>query len=150
MQSKIGECYEGTVSGVTENGVYVELENTVEGFISIQRLPVGRYEYSESKYMLQGVGRTFRIGDKINIRVVEVDIVTRHIDFELEDFHREISEEDKSYNFATNVDENSKAKSHKGEYGARHGRHSGGHQKQNGFSRKNSDHSFKKFKKKHR
>lgn len=147
MLGKIGECFEGIVSGVTEKGVYVELDNTVEGFISIQRLPVGRYEYNESKYMLQGVGRTFRIGDKIRIRVVEVDIVSRHIDFELEDFHREISEEDKAYNFATFADENASTQSHKGEHGARHGRHDDGRNKNHNRS---SGHPFKKFKKKHR
>lgn len=90
MQTKIGEVFDGVVSGVTEHGVYVELENTVEGFISTQRLPEGRYDYDEAHYCLRGVGRQFRIGDKIQIRVVETDIVLRHIDFELADYHREI------------------------------------------------------------
>jgi hypothetical protein len=54
------------------------------------RLPEGRYEYDEAHYCLRGVGQQYRIGDKIQIRVVETDIVLRHIDFELSNFHREI------------------------------------------------------------
>ncbi len=92
MQGKIGEVFEGTVSGVTENGIYVELENTCEGFINIARLPKGKYDYDEAHYMLRGVGKTYRIGDKISIRVVSTDTVLRRIDFELSDFHREDSE----------------------------------------------------------
>lgn len=90
MQTKIGEVFDGIVSGVTANGIYVELENTVEGFISILRLPEGRYEYDEDHYCLRGPGRQFRIGDKIQIRVVSTDVVLRRIDFELSDFHRDV------------------------------------------------------------
>lgn len=92
MQTKISEVFDGIVSGVTENGIYVELDNTIEGFINILRLPKGRYDYDENHYLLKGVGQTYRIGDKIKIRVVSTDIVHRKIDFELADFHREINE----------------------------------------------------------
>lgn len=88
MSGKIGEVYDGIVSGVTENGIYVELENTIEGFISVQRLPKGRYEFNESRYSLSGVGKVYKIGDKLKIRVVSTDTVLRRIDFELADFHR--------------------------------------------------------------
>ncbi len=95
MQSKIGEVFGGTISGVTERGIYVELENTCEGFISVLRLPKGKYDFDETHYMLRGVGKTYRIGDKIEIRVVGTDVVLRHIDFELSDYHREdVDEED--------------------------------------------------------
>jgi len=90
MQTKIGEVYEGTISGVTENGIYVELENTIEGFIHIERLPDGRYEYDENHYMIRGNGKTYRLGNKNGIRVVSTDIVLRRIDFELANFHKEI------------------------------------------------------------
>ncbi len=89
MQDKIGEVYEGTISGVTPNGFFVELDNTVEGFVSINMLPKGRYEYNESKYMLAGMGQTYKIGARIEVRVVSVDIVLRHVNFELSNFHRE-------------------------------------------------------------
>ncbi len=88
MQTKIGEVYDGIISGVTESGIYVELENTVEGFINISRLPKGHYEYDEEKYMLRGVGKTYRIGEKISIRVFSTDIALRRIAFELADYHK--------------------------------------------------------------
>ena len=89
MQDKIGEVYEGTISGVTPNGFFVELDNTIEGFVSVNRLPKGRYEYNESRYMLAGMGQTYKIGARIEVRVVSVDVVLRHVDFELSNFHRE-------------------------------------------------------------
>ena len=94
MQTKIGEVFSGVISGVTENGLYVELENTIEGFISTVRLPRGKYEYDENHYLLKGVGQSYRIGDKIDIRVVSTDIALRRIDFELASFHREASEDE--------------------------------------------------------
>lgn len=112
MQTKIGECYDGIISGVTENGIYVELENTIEGFISIARLPKGRYEYIEKQYMLKGVGRNYKIGEKIRIRVVETNIVLRHIDFELEDYHREDLDEEEKY-YAKKHRDNQDNKSHR-------------------------------------
>ncbi len=103
MRGKIGEVFSGIVSGVTENGIYVELENTIEGFININRLPQGRVNYDEDHYMLSVVGKSYRIGDKIEIRVVDSDIVTRKIDFELKDFHREEVEGEKNSKFKTHT-----------------------------------------------
>ena len=94
MSGKIGEVFDGTISGVTEHGFYVELENTVEGFVSVMRLPKGRYEYNENGYALAGVGKVYKIGDKIQIRVVSTDVVLRRIDFELADFHRDVTEDE--------------------------------------------------------
>ncbi|MBQ4542172.1 MAG: ribonuclease R [Clostridia bacterium] len=94
MQTKIGETFEGIISGVTQNGFFVELENTIEGFVSVLRLPKGHYDYNENNYSLSGLGKVYRIGDKIEIRVVSTDIVLRRIDFELADFHREVSEDE--------------------------------------------------------
>ena len=94
MQTKIGETFSGVISGVTENGIYVELENTIEGFINIQRLPGSNYEYDEAHYMIRGSGKTYRLGDKIEIRVLSTDVVMRKIDFELADFHKDIIETD--------------------------------------------------------
>lgn len=97
MQTKIGEVYSGVISGVTANGIYVELENTIEGFISINRLPKGRYEFNESRYSLSGVGKVYKIGDKIEIRVVATDTILRRIDFELSDFHRDDADMNEDY-----------------------------------------------------
>lgn len=118
MQGKIGEVFEGTVSGVTPNGFFVELDNTIEGFVSVNRLPKGRYEFNESRYMLSGVGQTYKIGDRISIRVVSTDIVLRHIDFELSDFHRE--DDEASENKRTNEDFHDRKR--RQDFGERRGR----------------------------
>ena len=93
MSTKIGEVFDGVVSGATPNGFFVELDNTVEGFVSVNRLPEGHYEYDENRYALFGMGQVYKIGDRISIRVVSTDVVLRHVDFELADFHREINPE---------------------------------------------------------
>ena len=92
MQNKIGEVFDGVISGVSPNGFFVELDNTVEGFVSLERLPQGRYEYNESRYSISGVGQVYKIGDRIRVRVVSTDIVLRHVNFELENYHREVDE----------------------------------------------------------
>ena len=55
----------------------------------MERLPQGRYEYNEDRYSISGVGQVYKIGDRIRVRVVSTDIVLRHVNFELENFHRE-------------------------------------------------------------
>ncbi|MBR3885326.1 MAG: ribonuclease R [Clostridia bacterium] len=92
MQTKIGEVFDGVVSGVSQNGFFVELDNTVEGFVGLERLPQGRYEYNEDRYSISGVGQVYKIGDRIRVRVVSTDIALRHINFELENFHREVED----------------------------------------------------------
>ena len=89
MTGKIGEEFEGVVSGIIPNGFFVELDNTVEGFVSINVLPKARYEFNEHQYALVGGGRIFKMGERIKIRVLSTDLVDRHINFELADYHRE-------------------------------------------------------------
>lgn len=81
MADKIGEEYDGIISGASESGVFVELDNTVEGFIYKEYLPQDYYTYDESRFMLVGHGNIFRIGDKVRVKLVKVDVITRHIDF---------------------------------------------------------------------
>lgn len=113
MQTKIGEVFEGIISGVSPNGFFVELDNTVEGFVGLERLPQGHYEYNESRYSISGVGKVYKIGDKISIRVVSTDIALRHVNFELENFHRDVEEKHEEMISATDYRE----RNHK-----RHGR----------------------------
>ena len=89
MTGKIGEEFEGVISGIIPNGFFVELDNTVEGFVSINVLPKAHYEYNEHQYALVGGGRIFKMGDRIKIRVLSTDLVERHINFELSDYHCE-------------------------------------------------------------
>ena len=81
MRSHIGETFEGVVSGVTAFAVFVELPNTVEGRIRIENLPADNYVFVEQKYLLKGERRSFKIGDKIKIKVAACDIGTRRCEF---------------------------------------------------------------------
>lgn len=69
MSDRIGEIYDATVSGVTNFGVFCELENTIEGLIPIDVLPDDDYEFFAEKFLLKGRKSTFRLGDKLKVRV---------------------------------------------------------------------------------
>ena len=85
MEEKIGQVFEGVVSGVTGWGVYVELPNTVEGLIHVSKLPGDYYYYNESTYEMVGeaTGKTYKLGMPVTVRVSGVDRMTRTIDFSL-------------------------------------------------------------------
>lgn len=83
MKDKVGEVYDGIIGGVTKFGCFVQLENTVEGFVKLGDLPLDNYEYIEEKLMLKGKVNTFEIGKKLKIMVAGVDVKTRRIDFVL-------------------------------------------------------------------
>ena len=83
MSKKIGEQYEGIISGVTQFGVFVELENTVEGLIRFENLGEEYYEYDADHKILIGerTKETFKIGDKINIEVIDANKQEKRISF---------------------------------------------------------------------
>lgn len=83
MQEKIGEEYDGIISSITSFGVFVELENTVEGLIRFDDLGDEYFIYDENKKTLQGEKskKMYKIGDSIHIRVIFADKLTRRIDF---------------------------------------------------------------------
>ncbi|TSB48261.1 ribonuclease R [Alkalicoccobacillus porphyridii] len=85
MQDKIGEVFEGIISGVTNFGLFVELENTIEGLVHVSYLTDDYYHYDEKQYAMIGerTGKVFRIGDQVEIRVVQVNVEESSIDFEL-------------------------------------------------------------------
>ena len=82
MLSRIGRVYEGIISGITSFGMYVELPNTVEGLVHVSRLD-DYYIYDEDRYELTGerCGRSFVLGQSIMVKVDNVDIANREIDF---------------------------------------------------------------------
>ena len=80
---KIGEIYEGNISSVTDSGIFVELDNTIEGFIYKEYLPDDRYIFDQPRYMLVGKRNKFMLGDRLSVKVSRVDMNTRHIDFEI-------------------------------------------------------------------
>lgn len=87
MQDRIGEKYSGIISGITNWGIYVELENTCEGLVHISKIPGDYYYYNERNYELVGEasGKTFSLGHKIDIIVNGVDMISKTIDFIIDD-----------------------------------------------------------------
>lgn len=85
MKNYIGEEYEGIISGITKWGMYVELPNTIEGLVHVANMMDDHYEYIEDNYEMRGVhtGKTYHLGQKVNVRVVGADELQRTIDFEL-------------------------------------------------------------------
>ncbi len=81
MRDKIGEEYGATVSGVTSFGLFAELDNTVEGFVPIETLPDDCYLFEEENFLLRGTRTSFRLGDRIRIRVMGTDIGARRVQF---------------------------------------------------------------------
>lgn len=85
MEQHIGEAFEGVISGVTEWGFFVELENTVEGLVRVTELTDDFYRYYEDTYELVGeaTNRRYKLGQKVQVRVEHCDRIMRTIDFSL-------------------------------------------------------------------
>lgn len=85
MSDKIGNEYDGVVSGVTSFGIFVELENSVEGLVHISNMVDDFYIFNDERRELYGQtsGKIFKIGDKVKIRVETVSIARAEIDFVL-------------------------------------------------------------------
>ena len=86
MMDKIGEEYDGHVSGVTEWGMYVEIEPTkIEGMVSVRDIKSDFYEFDEPRYRLVGKRRhhQFCLGDPVRIRVKSANLEQRLLDYEL-------------------------------------------------------------------
>ena len=88
MQDKIGEIYNGIVSSVTPFGMFVTLENTVEGLIKFENM--GEKEYfiydDEHKHLIgEKTNKTYKIGDKVTIQVIDANKITRKVGFALLD-----------------------------------------------------------------
>ncbi|WP_222599484.1 ribonuclease R [Aquibacillus kalidii] len=85
MQDKVGEEFDGVISSVTNFGLFVELENTVEGLVHVSYLTDDYYHFDERSYAMIGerTGNIFRIGDEITVKVANVNIEERAVDFEI-------------------------------------------------------------------
>ena len=85
MEGRVGEEYEGIVSSIAQFGMFVELENTVEGLIRFEDLGDEYFIYDEERKRLIGeITKTeYKIGDKVKIRVKRASKILREIDFEL-------------------------------------------------------------------
>lgn len=86
LQDKLGQIFPALISGVTEFGLFAELEgNKCEGMIHVRNLRDDRYVFMPESYSLRGqrTGRTFRLGDKVHVRVKSADVLKKQIDFEM-------------------------------------------------------------------
>ncbi|SCG83020.1 ribonuclease R [Proteiniborus sp. DW1] len=85
MASRIGQEFDGIISGVMPFGIFVELGNTIEGLVHISTLVDDYYEYDQPNYRFIGemTKKIYRIGDEVRIRVVGTDMANRQIDFVL-------------------------------------------------------------------
>jgi len=88
LQDKIGQTFEGIISGISEWGFYVELtENHCEGMVPMRDLDDDFYEYDDRNYCLTGVHtrRRFTIGQKVRIEISRANLLKRQLDFRLSD-----------------------------------------------------------------
>ena len=86
MQDKIGQEYEGAVSGLTEWGMYVEVDEThIEGMVPLREIRSDFFEFDEEHYRIVGrrTRRLYRLGDRVRIRVKDANLEQRIIDYEL-------------------------------------------------------------------
>lgn len=83
MEKHLGECFDGVISGVINRGLFVELPNTVEGFVDVATLYDDFYVYSQEKYAMIGerTGKQYSIGDTVKIKVKLADKQSRRIEF---------------------------------------------------------------------
>lgn len=86
MKERLGEIYEGVISGVTEWGVYVELvDNMCEGLVPVRDLADDYYDYDEKNYCLTGrkTHQRYTLGDKVRVQVARADLDKKQLDFAL-------------------------------------------------------------------
>ncbi|MDV6378435.1 ribonuclease R [Sporosarcina sp. GW1-11] len=85
MVDKVGEEFDGVVSSVTNFGIFVELENTIEGLVHVQNMNDDYYRFDDRQMMMIGErsGKQFRIGDEVKVRVLAVKPEEQAVDFEI-------------------------------------------------------------------
>lgn len=83
MEGRVGEVFPGIISGVTAFGIFVELENSVEGLVHISNMHDDYYHFNEKMYCLVGEGkkRIFRLGDPVTVKLIKVSKEARTLDF---------------------------------------------------------------------
>ncbi|MDX1285022.1 MAG: ribonuclease R, partial [Draconibacterium sp.] len=85
MQDHVGKIYPGVISGVTDWGVYVELENKIEGMVPIAELDDDFYIFDENNFALIGrhTNKTYQLGDKVNVKVWRTNLERKQLDFRM-------------------------------------------------------------------
>ncbi len=85
MSKRIGEEYKGMVSSLTHFGMFIQLDNTIEGLVHFSNMVDDYYHFNEENYYIIGehTKKIYRLGDTVDIRVINADLVRRNIDFML-------------------------------------------------------------------
>jgi ribonuclease R len=84
MSDKMGQVFDGVISGVTEWGIYVEIiENQCEGMVNVRDLADDFYEYDEENYCIRGrtTGKLYTLGDRVKVEVVKADMQKKQLDY---------------------------------------------------------------------
>lgn len=94
MKQRIGQCYDGVISGITAWGIYVELPNTIEGMVRVTDIEGDYFKYDESRYEMYGelTKKTYRLGEHVRVKCTGADTVQKTIDFkfvEMRDYGEE-------------------------------------------------------------
>ncbi len=82
MSGFIGDFFECICSGVTANGLYARLENGAEGFLPIERLPKGKYDFYPENYSLKSGNKSFKLGETLLVKLIACDIPAGKIYFD--------------------------------------------------------------------
>ena len=83
MAERLGGEYDAVISGVTAFGIFAELDNTVEGLIPLEDLPKDNYAYYEDKFTLAGSKFSFKLGQKVKVKVADCDLGRMKVLFKL-------------------------------------------------------------------
>jgi len=86
MQDKVGWEFDGTISGVTDRGIYVEInENKIEGMVMLRSIKSEFFYFDEDNYRIVGrsTGRTYTLGDSVRVRVDRVNMEKKQLDYVL-------------------------------------------------------------------
>jgi len=111
MTKHLGEQFSGTISGVQEFGIFVELENGIEGLVKLDWLPSDEYVYDDMSLTLYGKKHHYTIGDKVEVLVASANTHLRQIDFELVGVEKALK------NFIVNKNDSKKNASNKSKNG---------------------------------
>ena len=85
LAGSVGETFTAVISGVSYHGLHVRLENTAEGFVPIRTLGAEYFAFDPDRYTLTGedTGRTYRLGQRVAVTLVDTDLRSRTLEFEL-------------------------------------------------------------------
>ncbi len=87
MQKHIGEEFDGIISSLTNFGIFIQLENTIEGLVHFNNMIDDYYHFDEENYHIIGerTKKLYKLGDQVRVKVTNSDVVKRDIDFEIVD-----------------------------------------------------------------